>query len=316
MPTTHQIDLALENLHGYFSPDRAPILTIDPGDSIIASTIEAGWRVQPFAGGGGAEYNAEPRFPGYDAETHGKGHAMIGPVAVRGAKPGMTLVVRINQVTPTFWGNCLAGGWAGSVNKRYGIEDQGIIQPWTLDTDAMIGRNQLGHSVKLRPFLGVMGMPPPTPGRHITSPPRLWGGNLDCKELIPGTTLYLPIPVEGALFSFGDGHAVQGDGEVSITAIECGMEHVDLTLDLRDDFPITTPHARSEEAWITLGFGDTLDDATYAALEPMFALIQKFHKVERLDAIALASLTVDLRITQIVNHVVGVHAVLPHGAIR
>jgi acetamidase/formamidase len=114
----------------------------------------------------------------------------------------------------------------------------------------------------------------------------------------------------------GDGHAVQGDGEVSITAIECGMDRVDLTFDLREDFPIATPHAWTPDAWITLGIGGTLDDAAYAALEAMFRLIGRQYNLERLDAIALASLTVDLRVTQIVNGVVGVHAMLPHGAIR
>ena len=313
MPTTHTIDLTLENLHGYYSPERAPILTIDPGDSIVTRTLDAGWGNEPYIGGA---YHEREKFPGYDKEKDGDGHSMIGPIAVRGAKPGMTLVIRINQIVPGAWGGTFAGGWKSSVNARYGIEDRGVVHAWALDRESMTGRSNLGHTVALRPFLGVMGMPPPEPGRHGTPPPRIWGGNLDCKELIAGTTLYLPIPVEGAIFSFGDGHAVQGDGEVSVTAIECPMDRVDLTLDLRDDFPISTPHARTESAWITLGFGDTLDDATYAALEPMFALISKFHNVERLDAIALASLVVDLRITQIVNGVVGVHAVLPHGAIR
>jgi acetamidase/formamidase len=191
-----------------------------------------------------------------------------------------------------------------------------VVHAWSLDAEKRIGRNHLGHTVALRPFMGVMGMPPPEPGRHVTSPPRIWGGNLDCKELIAGTTLYLPIPVEGGLFSVGDGHAVQGDGEVSITAIDCGMDRVDLTFDLREDFPIATPHAWTPDAWITLGIGGTLDDAAYAALEAMFRLIGRQYNLERLDAIALASLTVDLRVTQIVNGVVGVHAMLPHGAIR
>ena len=314
MPTTHTIPLTLDNQHGYFSPDRAPILTIDPGDSIVTSTLDAGWGIEPYTGGD--VVHTRKKFPGYDVEAYGNGHAMIGPVAIRGAHPGMTLVVRIDEIIPGAWGGTFAGGWKSSVNARYGAEDSGIVHAWTLDRQSMTGRNHLGHTVTLRPFMGVMGMPPPEPGRHITSPPRVWGGNLDCKELTAGTTLYLPIPVEGALFSVGDGHAVQGDGEVSVTAIECPMDRVALTLDLRDDFPITTPHARTTEGWLTLGFGDTLDDATYAALEPIFALIQQFHNVSRLDAIALASLTVDLRITQIVNGVVGVHAVLPHGAIR
>ncbi len=310
---TYRLEPELHTLHAYFSAERAPILTIDPGDSVIYRTLEAGWHVEPYVGG---DYKDVARFPGYDAEVHGRGHALIGPIAVRGAHPGMTLAVRINEVTPASWGSTLAGGWKSSVNQRYGIEDRGIVHAWAMDAQTMIGRNHLGHTVALRPFMGVMGMPPPEAGRHPTAPPRVWGGNMDCKELIAGTTLYLPIPVEGALFSTGDGHGVQGDGEVSITAIECGMERVDLTFDLRDDFPISTPHAHTAAGWLTMGFGATLDDATYAALEAMFALMQKQYQLERLDAIALASLTVDLRVTQIVNGVVGVHAILPHGAIR
>lgn len=312
MPT-YRLEPHVDTLHAYFSPERAPLLTIDPGDSVIYRTIEGGWRVEPSVGGA---YQEVARFPGYDPEVHGRGHALIGPVAVRGAHPGMTLAVRVNEIVPSAWGVTLAGGWPSPVNKRYGIEDRGIIHAWTMNTDTMTARNHLGHTVTLRPFMGVMGMPPPEPGRHITAPPRVWGGNLDCKELIAGTTLYLPIPVEGALFSVGDGHAVQGDGEVSITAIECGMDRLDLTFDLRDDFPISTPHALTATGWLTMGLGATLDDATYSALEAMFALIQKQYQLERLDAIALASLTVDLHVTQIVNGVVGVHAVLPHGAIR
>ena len=310
---THRIELELANLHGYFSAERAPILTIDSGDSVIYRTLDAGWGNEPYVGG---VFREREKFPGYDKTTDGDGHSMVGPVAVRGAKPGMTLAVRINEIVPGAWGGCFAGGWESSVNKRYGIEHEGVVHAWMMDAETMTGRSNLGHTLALRPFMGVMGMPPPEPGRHITSPPRVWGGNLDCKELIAGTTLYLPIPVEGGLFSVGDGHGVQGDGEVSITAIECPMERVDLTFDLLDDFPIDTPHARTRDAWLTLGFGDTLDDATYAALEAMFTLMQKQYGLERLDAIALASLTVDLRITQIVNGVVGVHAVLPHGAIR
>ncbi len=316
MPTIHRLEPDLTTLHGYFSRERAPVLTIDPGDTVRYRTLEAGWRVEPFAGGDGDAYNAVPRFPGYAADEYGRGHAMIGPVAVRGAHPGMTLAVRIDTVIPNTWGTCLAGGWKSPVSARYGIEDQGVIHRWTLDTERMIGRNQHGHTVSLRPFMGVMGLPPDEAGRQSTTPPRLCGGNLDCKELIAGSTLYLPITVEGALFSTGDGHAVQGDGEVSITAIECGMERLDLTFDLRDDFPVTTPTAHTPTGWLTMGIGATLDDATYAALDAMFTLMQNQYGLERLDAIALASLTVDLHVTQIVNETVGVHAILPHGAIR
>jgi acetamidase/formamidase len=313
MTTTHTLEPELKTLHGYFSPERAPILTIDPGDSVIYRTLDAGWGDEPYTGG---DVHKRSKFPGYDPAEYGDGHALVGPIAVTGAKPGMTLTVQINAIVPGAWGGCFAGGWNSVFNQRYGVTDGGTVHAWTMDAETMTGRNHLGHTVTLRPFMGVMGMPPPEPGRHSTAPPRIWGGNLDCKELVAGSTLYLPIPVEGALFSVGDGHGTQGDGEVSGTAIECPMDRVDLTFDLRDDFPITTPHARTPSGWLTMGFGDNLDDATYMALEAMFTLMQKQYRMERLDAIALASVTVDLHITQIVNGVVGVHALLPHGALR
>src|SRR6266487_4225651 len=173
-----------------------------------------------------------------------------------------------------------------------------------------------GHTLALRPFMGVMGMPPDEPGIHPTSPPRFCGGNMDCKELVAGSTLYLPITVPEALFSVGDGHAVQGDGEVSGVAIECPMERVDLTFHLRDDMHLTTPRANTSSAWITPGFHENLHEASLIALEAMLDLMEEQHQLSRPQALALASLIVDLHVTQIVNGVLGVHAVLPHGAIK
>jgi acetamidase/formamidase len=158
-------------------------------------------------------------------------------------------------------------------------------------------------------------MPPPEAGVHSTQPPRIWGGNLDCKELVAGTTLHLPIPVDGALFSAGDGHARQGDGEVSSSAIECPLERAELRLAVRDDFELRTPVARTAEGWITLGLGGSLDEAMGNAVDAMLALMERELGVGGRDALALASVVVDLRVTQVVNEVVGVHALLPHGAI-
>jgi acetamidase/formamidase len=308
--TQHFLEPSPETSHGYFSRDRAPVLTVDPGDSVRFRTLESGWSAGPFTGG---SFPDRPRAPGYEP---GIGHALVGPVAVRGATPGTVLAVRIDAVVPGTWGTTVAGGWASQLNKRYGIEDAGVVHAWELDVPAMIGRNQHGHRVALRPFMGVMGMPPAEPGRHSTVPPRTHGGNLDCKELVAGSTLYLPVPVPDALFSVGDGHAAQGDGEVSCTAIECPMDRVDLTFDLRTDLPISGPVAHTPAGWVTMGLGSTLDDAAFDALESMFALLGRLHGVSRRDAIALSSVAVDLRVTQIVNQIVGVHAVLAPGAIR
>jgi acetamidase/formamidase len=178
----------------------------------------------------------------------------------------------------------------------------------------MIAGNQHGDEVAMRPFMGVLGMPPDLPGAHSTIPPRRCGGNLDCKELVTGSTLYLPIEVEGGLFSTGDGHAAQGDGEVSGTAIECPMERVELTFRLRDDLPLTTPIAHTPAGWLTLGLDEDLDRAAHIALDAMLDLIAARRGIGRRDALAIASLTVDLRVTQMVNEVRGVHAVLRPGA--
>ena len=226
----------------------------------------------------------------------------------------MVLAVRVDDVIPDAWGTCAEP--QPEINARYGIAEPGEIHHWQLDPVAMTGRNQYGQTVGLRPFLGVMGMPPPEPGQHSTHPPRWHGGNLDCKELVVGSTLYLPIPVGGGLFSAGDGHAAQGDGEVSGTAIECPMTRVELTFDLPDGWSLDGPVAQTPAGWITFGLGADLDEAAFRALDSMLNLLGRQYDMPRAQAMLLASVTVDLRITQIVNGVVGVHAVLPPDAIR
>jgi acetamidase/formamidase len=164
--------------------------------------------------------------------------------------------------------------------------------------------------------MGIMGMPPAIPGQHTTISPRATGGNIDCKELKVGSTLYLPIEVEGGLFSTGDGHAVQGDGEVSGPALECPMEKVSLTLIVLDDFPIQRPRAKTKNGWITMAFHEDLEEAMWLALGDMLQFISYLYGISRAEAYAYATMVVDLRITQIVNSLKGVHAFLPFGALR
>jgi acetamidase/formamidase len=225
------------------------------------------------------------------------GHALAGPIAVRGAHAGQTLAVRIDDVRPGSWGFTPAEG--GGI-------------PWELDGG--VGRG-LEREVRLAPFLGVLGMPPPEPGVHSTVPPRRWGGNIDCKELVTGTTLYLPIPVDGALFSAGDGHAAQGDGEVAGWAIETPAEAT-LTIDVRDDLSLDWPIARTAGAWLTFGFDEELGRAARIAVDGMLRLMGRELGVTGGDALVLASVAVDLRITQVVNQTLGVHAVLRDDAFR
>ena len=305
MGVLHELALERRTLHGHFSCDLPPVVTIDSGDAIAFSCLDAGWHVAP-----GEKF--EPRHSELDA-----GHALVGPVALRGSRPGQTLEVRVEEVRVGGWGFTLAGGWSTPLNDRLGVADPGDhVLTWTLDPDAGVGRDQHGREVSLRPFLGVLGMPPPEPGVHPTGPPRVWGGNLDCKELVAGTTLFLPIPVEGALFSAGDTHAAQGDGEVSQVALECPLERARLTLVLRDDLPLEAPLARTSEGWLALGLDEDLDEAAAIAVDAILRLMEREHGLGRRDALALASVAVDVRVTQMVNGVRGMHAVLPHDAIR
>ena len=307
----HTLEPGDDTLHGHFSPDLAPVLTVDPGDTVTYRTLDCWWSAGPYQGG---PHRDRPRAPQYQPDC---GHALTGPVAVRGTRAGQTLEVRVDAIVPATWGTTVAGGWPSAFNERYGVDEgEGVVHAWELDPVRMVGRNQHGHTVTLRPFMGVLGMPPAEPGRHSTIPPRPCGGNLDCKELTAGSTLLLPIPVDGALFSVGDGHAAQGDGEIGGTAIECPMDEVRLTFDVRDDFPVTGPVARTADAWLTLGVGATVDDAMFMALDSMLTLVQRSYGVSRPDAVALASVAVDVRVTQIVNQTVGAHAVLRHGAVR
>ena len=301
--TPHEIPLERRTLHGHFSQGLEPVLTVEPGDTIAFSCLDSGWNAQP-----GSKY--EPRDPELDA-----GHALVGPVEVRGARAGQTLEISIDRVVPGAWGWCGAGNWSSPLNERLGLTEDGVYLRWDLDPSARVGRDERGREVDLRPFLGVLGMPPPEPGLHSTTPPRAWGGNIDCKELVEGTRLYLPIPLDGALFSAGDCHARQGDGEVSQLAIECPLERAELTLGL-SELELRTPIAWTPEGWLTFGFDEDLDEAAAIAIDAMLELVGRDHGLERADALALASLVVDVRVTQVVNAVQGIHAVLPHDALR
>jgi acetamidase/formamidase len=285
----HELPLERRTLHGHFSRDLEPVLTVDPGDGVRFATLNAGWRDEH-----GDEFAA--RDPELD-----EGHALIGPIEVRGAYAGATLAVRVDAVRP--------GGWG----VTFGNE---TMFRWSLDSVAGVGRSDTGREVALAPFLGVLGMPPPDSGIHSTGPPRVWGGNIDCKELVAGTTLFLPIPVDGALFSAGDGHARQGDGEVSGTAIECPCEEVRLTLDLDEELRIGSPIARIDGAWLAFGLDSDLNTAVDEAVKTMLELMAREHDIAGDEALALASVVVDLRVTQSVNGVRGVHALLRDDAIR
>lgn len=299
----HELPLRDAHLHGDFDPDRAPVLRVRPGDRVVVSAPDAGWnRFEQPDLDAPADWLKWPHSP--DA-----GHALAGPLWVEGATPDHTLAVRIVEVRPCAWGWTAAGGTGTRLERALGIADEPRLPVvWRFDDRRTVARSSLGE-VDLRPFPGVIGMPPPAPGPHTTTPPRRWGGNLDCRELVAGSTLLLPVSVSGALLSVGDGHAAQGDGEVAGLAIECGLERLVLELDLQPG-GLRRPRALTPAGPIAFGLGASLDGAAEDALVNAVDWIQERHGLGRTAAVAAASVAVDLRVTQCVNGVVGVHAIL------
>ncbi len=307
--TLHTIEPESGTLHGSFSRELPPILTIDPGDTVRYRTLDAGWNLTKPA-------DQDPdrwyRHPDRVLE-HNQGHALNGPIAIRGAKAGMTLVIHIEAIEPGSWGWNIGVDWWNPRNEAAEKYPKEAFF-WDIDRSTNTAKNQLGQVVPIRPFMGVLGMPPNEAGWHSTGPPRNWGGKIDCKELVAGSALYLPIPVDGALFSVGDGHAVQGDGEASGTAIECPMERVDLRFELRDDLQLETPRAHTPAGWLAMGLDPDLYKAYDQALGSMIELMTELYGISRVNALSLASLIVEMRVTQCVNGTKGVHALLPHQA--
>ncbi|WP_144762505.1 acetamidase/formamidase family protein [Curtobacterium sp. 9128] len=306
--TAHRIDASLATAADVFDAERTPVLRVDPGDTVTVHSLNA------------AGYTERLAEPGAEAPTliaSRRGHCLVGPIAVTGARPGQVLAVRFDDLVPDDWGYTGSGGVDSPVTRALDLVDPASRGPllWDIDATAGTARNQLGLGVRTAPFLGVVGLPPETTGEHSTIPPRpVGGGNVDCRELVAGATLYLPVTVPDALLSVGDGHAAQGDGEVSGTAVECGMTTT-MTLTLLDTAPVAGIHADTPAGRITFGFDADLNAATMTALDRMVDWIAGLHDVTRAQALAMASVAVSMRVTQVANRTWGVHALLPHDAI-
>jgi acetamidase/formamidase len=303
----HKLDATPETTVDVFSAEQPPVLTIDPGDTLTVHSLDASGYLSPQTTPG----EQQPRM--FD---QARGHCLTGPIAVRGAEPGTVLAVRLQSLTPGEWGWTSAAVQDNWLTRRLGLADGPPAHLlWELDAEKEQGTNQFGHTVALAPFLGVTGLPPAEPGPHSTIPPRAsGGGNIDCRDLVAGSTLYLPVTVPGANLLLGDGHAAQGDGEVSGTAIECPMT-TEVVLDLVTGTAAPGVHAVTPAGRITFGFHADLNEAMAEALDAMLVWLTRLYGIDKATALALASPTVDLRVTQVANQTWGVHAVLPHGVI-
>lgn len=308
---SHELLPTPETLHGAQDRSLRVALRVSSGDRIVAQTPDAGWSqiMQPDP------YAIPPeKIEGVLPERR-NGHALLGPIAVEGAEPGDLLEIRLETIRPGGWGWTAAGGWPSEFNKRLGLfEVEHYRMHWRIAGGRAVDAN--GRTVSLSPFLGWIGLMPAAEGPHSTTPPRRVGGNIDCRELVAGTSLFLPVEVEGGLLSFGDGHAVQGDGEVAGPALECPMERVEMTVIVHKGAATVLPYANTPAGWVALGFGEQLDDAMYNALGSLVDRIAEALSISRQEALTLCSMKASLRITQIVNETKGVHALLPTEALK
>lgn len=298
---------------GYFDAGIPPVLTVESGDRVTLTNVSGGPAMLP----GDPRFEVLPEHRAVHARHNGDlgPHIMTGPVSVSGAEPGDVLEVRILDVKPRQnWAyNVIRPLW-GTIPEDFG--DTYRVVHIGIDIESGTASPPWGGTLRLAPFFGNMGVaPPPSWGRQTSTVPRDFGGNIDLKELVAGTTLYLPVFVPGALFSAGDGHGLQGDGEVCVSAIEMALEGT-FELIVRKDLRFRRPRAETPTHFITMGFDVDLDTAAKNATRDMLALIVEITELGREDAYSLMSLACDLRVTQMVNISRGVHAMIAKDVLR
>lgn len=310
--TSHHLAASPETCHwGVFDAALPAVLEVESGDTVIIDTVSGSPEVLPPAG-----FHVPPELLDIHARSARNlpGHILTGPVSVAGAEPGDVLEIRILEVKlRQDWGYNVIRPLSGTLPEDFDAYRH-VTLP--LDVERNVAYMPWGVELPLAPFFGILGVaPPPHWGRINTIVPRAHGGNLDNKELRPGATLWLPVHIPGALFSCGDGHAAQGDGEVCTTAIETAMQG-SFELIVHKHMQLDYPRAETATHFITMGMHPDLDRCLDMALRHMIRLAGEKGGLSRQDAYMLCSLAADFRITQTVNGSRGVHAMLPKALLR
>jgi acetamidase/formamidase len=294
---------------GHYDATTTPALRIRSGDVVEVQTLITSSPAR-LEGAGLPADQVEKTLRDIHAEVTNKGpggHILTGPIFVEGAEPGDVLEVRIQAVR-------LAIPYAYnafSPGRGFLPEDFPYARMRPLDEQRMLGRLSPGVEVPLHPFFGSMGVAPPeVSGRISSAPPWIHAGNLDNKELVAGTTLFIPVHVRGALFEVGDGHAAQGNGEVDITALETSLVGT-FQLVVRKDKHLRWPRAETPTHLIAMGLHEDLVEATRMAVREMIDLLVTEKGLSRDDAYMLTSVAGDVAITQLVDGNKGVHVLMP-----
>ena len=305
---THRLIASPKTVHtGFFDAALPPVITIESGDTVVMNSLML-MDGQLHCGMSLDELITARQF--YVDRKLGP-HTLTGPIFVQGSEPGDVLEIQIQKfiladcgVNYHFPGKLGIGGLPEDFPN-------GQIKAFHWDLEKMETIFAPGIVLPLKPFFGVMGVAPRAGEKRISSIPDYFGGNIDNKELVAGTILYLPVQVPGALFSAGDAHALQGDGEVDVTAIETAMAEAVLEFFVRKDLKLERPMAETPTHWITMAFHPDLDEAAKIALRDAIQFLSTSKGLSRGDAYALSSLAVDLRVTQIVDGNKGIHAMIP-----
>lgn len=310
-PRTHDLPLSPEHVHwGYYDARLTPALHLASGDRVRVETMVAGGLQRlRMAGVTEAEIPASLKAVESAIKERGPGaHPMSGPIYVDGAEPGDTLVVRILDIgfLHDFGVNAFAPG-GGTLPDEFPYSKLKLLR-WPAGATSVTFAP--GITMPLAPFFGSIGVaPPPLAGRISSRAPGWHGGNLDNKDLVAGSTLYLPVHVAGALLSIGDGHAMQGHGEVTGTALETSLRG---TFEVRvvKGQRLRWPRAETPTHYIAMGLHEDLDEATRLAVREMVAFLGAEKKMAADEAYMLCSLAGDLHVTQAVDATKGVHLTL------
>ncbi len=306
--TDHTLCATPQTVHwGRFWSELPPVLTVDPGDRVTIQTFSGRENVLPPEGSG---MTVDPALREIlKADLPGQAHLLTGPVAIAGATPGDVLKISIEKIElGADWGFNVVRPAAGTLPGEFPVSAETVTRI-PIDRDSRVGHLPWGGRLPLTPFFGVMGVAPAPKWGELTSiQPRVFGGNMDLKLLTEGATLYLPVQTEGALFSCGDGHGCQGDGEVCITALETALTGT-FRFDLlkADTTPINHPRAETKDELISMGYHASLDIALQIALREMIAMICEHLPISQTEAYQLCSLAADFAVTQSVNQEKGIH---------
>lgn len=308
---THELKLTPTNVHwGYYDAHLKPVLKIASGDTVRVETMVAGGLERlNLAGVPDAEIPDSLKQVEKSITDRGPGaHPLTGPIYVQRAEPGDTLEVHILgfEYLHPFGVTGFRPG-SGTLPDEFPYARFKMIR---FDPKAGLAEFSRGVRLKLAPFWGSIGVaPPPVIHRLSSGPPGSHAGNLDNKELVAGSILYLPVHVPGALLSIGDGHALQGDGEVTITALETSLRGT-VQIFVRKGRQIRWPRAETPTHFITMGLNPDLNEAARMATREMIDFLMSQKGMSRDEAYILCSLAADLRVTQLVDDTKGIHAML------